>query len=377
MDAKVEGGVSLFGARVKGIVACVGGDFRNPTGDAFNGDNLFAGGGVRLSAGFRAKGAVRLLHADIKGEFSCAGAHLINENGAAFRADRMRMHGDVFLTDNFQAEGGVSFVGAEIDGQLIISDAVISSHRDALALDLEGASIGAELFLLPAKPLNGWIDLTNAQVGSLRDDPAAWHGGYELRGFQYRRIRSVWEEGNQRRWIRGDTAVRHRLTWLRGNRSGYLPQLYDQLIEVYGAAGEEVDQRHVLIAKQRRRRGQLPFFARLWNFAEDVLIGFGYRTGRALIPFFAFLAFGWWYFDNAKEDGEIVARSTAEDVTEPPFHALLYSLDQLVPVVNFGQRGSWIATGDAQMLATVMVIVGWILTTAILAALTGLVRRNN
>jgi hypothetical protein len=372
---EAEGSVALHRARIRGILNCSGGHFRNPGGVAFVCDGVSADGGMTLSRGFEAEGMVSLVDAEIHGSLGCDGGRFTNPGGYALLADRLTVHGGVFCRDGFRADGEVRLNGATIEGQFVLQSAVISCP-DRLALDLEGAQVRAQVFLEPENLLDGWVDLRSARFGLLYDSPNAWHSGYELGGCQYRTLRSSWELNNRRRFLRRDTAVSQRLAWLAGNSSGYLPQIYDQLIEVYAASGEEAPKRDVLIAKQRQRRGQLPWYAWLWNVGEDILIGFGYRTGRALIPFAIFLALGWWYFGNAYDDGEIVERSTAATINEPPFKPLIYSLDQLVPVVNFGQRENWVATGDAQTLVTIMVIVGWILTTAILAALTGLVRRN-
>jgi hypothetical protein len=370
---EAEGTVRLLGARIRGELDCAGGVFRNPDRVAIAADGIRVGRGVFLNEGFRAQGEVRLLGAEIDGQLTCEGGRF-EAWDQALQMENMRVHGPVFLRDGFHAEGQLTVIGAVIEGRFVLQGDVFKP--DDLAVDFEAARVDGPLYLQPTKPLDGWVDLSFAQLGSLEDSPAAWHTGYELGGCRYKTIRSVWEADNRRRWLRKDSSVEHRLAWLAGNRSGYLPQIYDQLSEVYGAAGEETHQRDVLVAKQRRRRGQLPWYGRLWNVALDVLIGFGYRTGRALVPFAVFLAFGWWYFGKAYDDGDVLSRSTAEAMNVPPFRPLIYSLDQLVPVVNFGQRENWVATGDAQTLATIMVIVGWILTTAILAALTGLVRRN-
>jgi hypothetical protein len=351
--------VRRLGARIRGELDCSGGKFRNPARVALAADGIRVGRGVFLNEGFQAQGEVRLLGAEIDGQLTCEGGRF-EAWDQALQMENMRVHGPVYLRGGFHAEGELTVIAAVIEGRFVLQGDV--SKPDDLAVDFEAARIDGPLVLQPTKPLDGWVDLSFAQLRTLEDGPAAWHTGYELGGCRYRTIR--------------DASVEERLAWLEGNRSGYVPQIYDQLAEVYGAAGEETHQRDVLVAKQRRRRGQLPWYGRLWNLALDVLIGFGYRTGRALVPFAAFLAFGWWYFGNAYDNGDIVSRSTAENMNVPPFRPLIYSLDQLVPVVNFGQRESWVASGDAQTLVTVMIIVGWILTTAIVAALTGLVRRN-
>jgi hypothetical protein len=354
-----QGTVLLTGARIRGELDCSGGVFCNPDGVAIAADGIRVGRGVFFSHGFRALGEVRMLGAEIDGQLTCDRGSF-KARDEALQLEHARVHGPVYLRDRFRSEGRMTLVAAVIEGRLVLEGVVSSPHE--LAVNLEGARIEGPLYLRPASPLDGTVDLRFAHLRSLEDSPAAWQGGYELRGCRYTTICGA--------------SVEQRLAWLAGNGSGYVPEIYDQLAAVYAAAGEEAHQRDVLIAKQRRRRGGLPWYGRLWSLALDVLIGFGYRTGRALVPFGAFLAFGWWYFAQAYDDGDIIPRSTAESMNVAPFRPLIYSLDQLVPVVDFGQREAWVATGDAQTLATIMVIAGWVLTTAILAALTGLVRRN-
>jgi hypothetical protein len=370
---EAEGTVRLLGARIRGELDCSGGVFRSPDRIALSADGIRVGRGVFLSDGFQALGEVRLIGAEIDGQLSCEGGRFAAWD-QALQMENVRVHGPVYLRAGFEVEGELTVLAAVIEGRFVFQGDV--SNPGKLAVHLEAARVDGPVYLQPVRPLDGWVDLSFAQLGSLLDGPWAWHTGYELRGCRYKTIHSAWEDHNRSRWLRKDSAVERRLAWLARNRSGYLPQVYDQLSEVYGAAGEEKHQRDVLVAKQRRRRRELPWYGRLWNVALDVLIGFGYRTGQALVPFVALLAVGWWYFAKAHDDGEILARSTAETMNVPPFRPLIYSLDQLVPVVNFGQRENWVATGDAQMLATIMVIAGWVLTTAIVAALTGLVRRN-
>ena len=370
---RAEGTVRLLGARIRGELDCAGGVFHNdPDQVAIAADAIHVGRGVFLNQGFQAQGEVRMLGAEIDGQLTCEGGWF-KAWDQALQLENMRVRGPVYLRGGFHAEGELTVIAAVIEGRFVLEGVV--SKPDELAVDLERVRVDGPLLLRPTK-LHGDVDLSFAHLGSLEDSPAAWQTRYELRGCRYKTIHSVWEDEKPRRSLGKDSSVAHRLAWLAGNDSGYVPQVYDQLAEVYGAAGEERHQRDVLIAKQRRRRGLLPWYGRLWNVALDVLIGFGYRTGRALVPFAAFLALGWWYFGKAYDDGDILPRSTTETMNVAPFRPLIYSLDQLVPVVDFGQREHWVATGDAQTLVTIMVIAGWVLTTAIVAALTGLVRRD-
>jgi len=48
----------------------------------------------------------------------------------------------------------------------------------------------------------------------------------------------------------------------------------------------------------------------------------------------------------------------------------------LLPVVDLRQQATWIPHGTAQWWAWTSILAGWVLTTAVVAALTGLLKRD-
>ncbi|MDQ1051891.1 hypothetical protein [Streptomyces sp. V4I2] len=60
----------------------------------------------------------------------------------------------------------------------------------------------------------------------------------------------------------------------------------------------------------------------------------------------------------------------------PPFNALLYALDLLLPVVDCGQQNAFHTAGWQQWLSAVLVAAGWILATTIAAGLTRTLSRR-
>jgi len=63
----------------------------------------------------------------------------------------------------------------------------------------------------------------------------------------------------------------------------YNPEPYERLATVLRNSGEDEDAREVLLAKQRRRRETLPLAAKLWGYAQDLTVAYGYRPGRAAL----------------------------------------------------------------------------------------------
>jgi hypothetical protein len=60
----------------------------------------------------------------------------------------------------------------------------------------------------------------------------------------------------------------------------------------------------------------------------------------------------------------------------PTFHPLIYALDLLLPIVNLGQEVAWVPHGWAERWAWGLIVAGWLLTTVVLAGLTGILKRE-
>lgn len=226
--------------------------------------------------------------------------------------------------------------------------------------------------------------MINAKLGYLNDNKHSWTPGrYAMFGLRFGQLAGPWEQredgswreqGEYRDWLRRDEAVTYRLKWLKDERDGYQPQLYDQLAENYRRVGHEAAERRVLIAKQERRRRNLPLPAKAWNWVSFLLLGYGYRVWQALILFLLLLGGGTAFFEAY---GHPVTQHDRSQYP-PHFAPWIYTLDLLLPVINLGERENWIAKpGAPQIVATVLIIAGWILATTFLAGLSGLVRRTN
>jgi hypothetical protein len=83
------------------------------------------------------------------------------------------------------------------------------------------------------------------------------------------------------------------------------------------------------------------------------------------------LALGTRVFDHAYP-----AHMVAITQSPPAFHAVAYTLDVLLPIVDLGQQSAWQATGAALRWSWVLIGAGWVLTTAVVAGLTGLFKRD-
>jgi hypothetical protein len=227
--------VDLGSARIGGALACTGGEFLADSGHALNCEAARIGAGVFLRDGFRAKAEVNFMRAEIDGQLDCTGGKFLADSGVALDCDAARIGADVFLRDGFQAEGLVEFVRAEVTGNLRIQRATLITGFNG-----EAMRVGQGFFWQQVSGDRRVVDLTEARVGSLRDDWASWEGvgALILDGFVYERL---------------EMPVARRLEWLGKNWRPKIPGV------VNGKGGEvwrDFDpQPHVQLANILRAQG--------------------------------------------------------------------------------------------------------------------------
>ena len=166
--------------------------------------------------------------------------------------------------------------------------------------------------------------------------------------------------------LRGPATLADRLSWLRRDPGTTSPSRLEQLAAYYRRIGHEPDARRVLLARQRARRRTLRVPGRLWGRLLDGLVGYGYRPWLA----------GLWA-------ALLLATGTAIFTQWPPhqigldesrhFNAFVYTLDLLVPVSVFEQRGAG-SRPDDPWLANSLIAAGSILATALIAGASRLLR---
>jgi hypothetical protein len=307
--------------------------------------------------GFQADGRVWLSGGHIRGNLDLSGAHLANPGGDALGGGRLTVDGNVLGREGFRAEGTVQLFSARIGGQVGFSSAVLSSPGGT-ALGCDTAE--AVSLWLSDVTLTGTVDLRGFRVRTLYDDPSGWPGQMLLGGFAYDDLQPY--------------AAAHgrsgRLSWLARAEPGYQPQPYEQLAAYYRRLGHDEEARRVLVAKQRRRRAGLGVFGKTVGYALDTIVGYGYQPARALAWLVCLIAAGSAYFT--------VNRPAPLDLaSHPHYQPVLYAADLVIPIVNFGQADTWApTTGTAQWVAGILVALGWILATAVVAGITRVLTRS-
>jgi hypothetical protein len=363
-----DGEVRLPAARIGGRLYFDGAKLSNPGGRALVASRLTVGQDLFCRKqpaaagpqGFMAEGEINLRGAHIGGDLDCSGAALSNPNGHALDGDGLVVEHDLRCTEGFAAKGVVNLRGARVGGQLSFAGATLSDpNQRTLALQELDARV---LVLRPRNAPNGHVDLTHAHVRVLEDAQTTWASSLGLWDFVY----DVLHEDPK-------VDVAARLDWLARDPRGYAPQPYEQLAAVYRKAGRDEDARRISIAKQRARRRTLGLPSRLWNLLLDVLVGYGYRTWLAGVWLLALWAVGTLVFAIAYPHQLMLART---GVPHPAFQPAVYALDVLLPVVDLNQQANWIPEGAARWFAWAAILAGWVLTTAILATLSGILKRD-
>jgi hypothetical protein len=353
------GRLALTNAHVSGELILNGATLESGGTWALFAGGLFVEGAVFCRDGFRSRGGLRLLGAQLSGGLIMPGARLENPHGEAILAEHATATA-VELTDGFGATGAVCLRGMHITNRLTLNGAALGEPGGSL--DCSRMQAG-EIDLTPRTAPPGGVDLRGARVEVLRDNEAVRAAVVRLEGLTYTSLHA------QDAAPRGPVGVERRVAWIRGS-PGYSPQPYEQLAGWYRLMGHDDDARLVLLEKQRHRRGTLRPLNRLRGHVFDATVGYGYRPWRAgswllLLSLIGTLVFGA-HTPMPNKEGE-----------GPPFSALAYTLDLLIPIGGFGQRGAWHWENDGVMwLSYALIAAGWLLTTAVVAGVTRSLNKN-
>jgi hypothetical protein len=355
---RVRGALRLNGVQVGGAVFLDGAVLRPGEGGAEPEPVLQltqASLGHALSApGLDAEGTVQLAGAVVAGEVRLDDARLhAPDGGTALDAVTLSVGTDVHAT-RLRARGRVNLRGARIPGQLNLGRARLS-NPGGVALRASSCTIG-ELWLRDADPIEGAVDLRRSQLDLLHIAPGTWPGEVSLDGLGYAALAP-------------HEPAERRLPVLARESDGYVPYSYEQLTAAYRRIGDDQGARTVQLAKQRRHRATLPWYARAWGLLQDVTVGYGFRPMRAAVWLLSLLLAASAVY--AAEEPRPLKAGEA-----PAFSPVFYSLDLLLPIIDFGQERAFVPTGWHQGLAYALIIAGWVLATTVVAGVTRSVSRH-
>ncbi|MET9306736.1 oxidoreductase [Streptomyces cellulosae] len=339
----VRGGFRLSGAAVSGEFDLEGATLSNPEGHALDAYHVQIAEDFTFHPGFSAEGRIILSGATVGAAIGFCGAQLRNPHDIALEAVDVSVNRNFDLGEGLSVEGGIQLDGTRIGTRLSFRDAVVTNPGGtAISLRLAQAR---ETDLRTRRPIDGTVDASNAQLGTLYDAADSWPADLRLAETAYDALAAP-------------LTAADRLRWLRRGTGGYLPQPYEQLAASYRRLGHEDEARTVLLAKQRQRRAALPLHRRLWGHVQDATVGYGYRPLRAALWLLALLAVGTLYFT-------LHPPAPLETGKAPPFNALFYTGDLLLPIAGFGQETAFAPHGTGQWLAYALTAAGWILATTV------------
>jgi hypothetical protein len=352
-DLSCHGQLSLIGARISGDVSMTRAVLEAGAGStALNAERAQVDGTLILQEA-KALGEVNLRSIRVGERLLLQRAELRNPAHTACRLSRAQVTSDMFC-DGLTAAGRLRLAGAVIGGSLTLRHVVLANAAGA-ALDAENLQ-ARELVLRPAVPVDGEVDLRNAAIGVLRDDPATWPDRLHLDGLTYQALEPLLPAGR-------------RLQWLARDPDGHPPQPYEQLAAYYAALGQPSQGRTVLYARERLQRQGKGVAARTWGTLQDVTVGYGYRPRRALAWIGLLLATGSVVFS--------VAPPPALQAGDAPhFSGIIYTLDLLLPVVNLGQKYAFNPGGAEQWLSYFFIAAGWTLATTVAAGAARVLQRG-
>jgi hypothetical protein len=318
---------------------------------------LFTGGMVievgAFIRGAELTGGVRLVGARMNGGLFLEDSVLRNPGRLALDGQNMVVEDAAELSHGFTADGTVRLRGAKVNGTLSFHNAILRAP-DRNALHASHAQID-ELIFVPAEPVEGWVSLSYARIGVILDQPETWPEVLHLNGLTYDSLRGGPDE--------------QRLSWVgRGDR--FHPQEYEQLAAWFRGSGHDDLARKAQLAKLRARRPTLPWSGRVWHRLLDWTVGYGYRPWLAAMWLGLLTAAGTVVFSIEHP------RPLKPPDERPHLHALVYTLDLLIPIGTFGQRDAWEPAGWTQWLAYGLIASGWILATALIAGATRVLRPN-
>ncbi|MES9537931.1 hypothetical protein [Actinomadura sp. NPDC000600] len=364
---RVDGFLSLSGSEIEGEVRLpraqiLGGLRMNGTRVTASAPEKWAvsGGALVVDAGAFIRdaeitGGVRFVGGRMNGGLFMERTTLVNPGRIALDAQNMVVEDTAELSHGFNALGTVRLRSARVNGILSFSKGRLDSSDPArMALHASHMQVD-ELLLWPEEKIRGRVSLLYSRIDLIQDHPDIWPDELYLDGLTYQTLRGG--------------KFKDRLSWVSRDTQFRL-QPYEQLAGWYHGIGHDDLARKVQLAKMRARRRMLHPVARAWNHVLDWTVGFGYRPWLAFAWFAALLAVGTTVFSMEHP------RPVKPQNELPSFHALIYTLDLLIPLDTFGQQLSYDAVNWSRWVGYALVATGWVLVTALIAGAARVLRPN-
>ncbi|HLJ26716.1 MAG TPA: hypothetical protein VKY85_08405 [Candidatus Angelobacter sp.] len=335
--------------------------------------------------------AVDLRHTTIAGSIWLDGAHLEGKQTSLSLSDAT-IAGDLYLMPDFHASGSVNLWRTVIKQSLWVNEAELAE------LDCTDAQIGGALLWAGIlHPENTNLKLVRASVRELRDVKKSWpsKGKLSVGGFVYKQLSlevppEAAELAGKTQWkSKGGMSPDDRIGWLRlqSDQEVMASQPWMQLAQYIQTSGNADGARNVLDAmRAAQMRSKLVFYYQTFVEYPEYIV----------VPICLFWIFSSAIFWRArrmkamaptdKDAYEYFAANDKPPSYYVPFSPIVYALENVLPIANFGQDDAWAPNPQSHVaahsgwrrwlprmsygwLATlrwVLVILGWVLA-AILA----------
>ncbi|CAL9664686.1 hypothetical protein SUDANB95_07144 [Actinosynnema sp. ALI-1.44] len=380
-QAFFRGQIRMVDLQVKGSLTLDGSALDNPRADAVLGNRSHIGSNltareVEVAGGLELRGVQIGANLDLRGSritqpgryrHMPAGKPSLDVGGGVIGRDLICAGG----AKEFVAHGGVRARRAQVGRMANFNGAVLGDKLDSHALNALGLQV-QELVLTPVSPPRGDVTLRQVRCTSLDDNETFWSatGWIDLEEFRYDSLRNPID-------LRDDDEVDRRLRWLRqAMRRSYRPGPYDQFAEMLRACGNDEHAATVLVEKQRLRyravaegRRWLRPLVLLWSWLQRSMVGYGYRPARAL----AWLVVSWVLGSVWFSVGPPLEVINSDD--RLPWNPWLFTIDLVVPIVDFGNKNRWQLAGASQWIGAGLIVTGWVLATTVAAGLTRMLKR--
>jgi hypothetical protein len=342
-------------------------------------------------------GEVSLYRAEIGGNLDTSGGQFIG--AMPISAIDSTIKGDALFHEDFTTSGMVDFRLARVGRSLSFNHAHFIG-TGINGLNAERAAIDGTLYWVDIG-LTGRtrLDLSDARVDSVWDDPKSWPapGNLTLDGLIYRSFSGGPEDSESRlAWLLRQPLAQQRQA-----------QPYRQLAEVLRAEGRPEGAIRAEMAREDAltRFGNFGISGRIWRLALDAIIGYGYRPLRALWWILGFVTFGACLFragyrqrvitPTEERAYEAFARTGEPPLHYPPFSSVIYSLENFLPIVELHQGQYWrpnprhcsaepsgervtdrLLARSLRWYLWIHILAGWTITPLLFAGLAGLLRND-
>lgn len=356
--SRIPGVVRLGGARISGAFFLDNADLGEERPDDTERDPILQLNHATIdddvwAPRLRTRGQIRLAGATVTGAVNLDNADLSEPGRTVIDAENLTV-GSNLSAWRLHAKGRINLRAAKIPGQVNLGEARLFNPR-GVALRATSCTIG-ELWLGEAAPISGSVNLRGSRIGLIHAAPEVWPAHVKLDGLTYSSLNPRLPAGT-------------RLEILERDDDGYVPHAYEQLAATYRRVGDDTQARAVQLAKQRRHRTTLAWYAKLWGHAQDATVGYGYRPTRAMTWLLGLLLLGTVVYG-------LHHPQPVEPGKAPDFNALIYTLDLLLPIIDFGQQKAFNPHGAYQWLAYLLIAAGWILATTVIAGITRALSRQ-